>query len=1069
MPNELLDTQTTQTVKSDHLGSTDTNLNEWWNEASPRRPEDFSHTPEALHHVDKDVVEALGDISAHSVVELKGEKSRLFDTESPAFKEHEFLKSLEAAAQEKDISAIARLIELEAALSEEAVNIIIDMLSNDDFELSIYGNLTDEERTKAFMIQDLTKKLGALTDAESRRIVEKLYAKTKPWFVAGLVNRYEDTTISKQAVIDILEEKGETRLILANIQHLPSIDVKAYIRKAYDEGRVFEVLESSYYLKGQFDQRELLDELIKVHRTAEIVYYLHEFTQLTDADKDKIVEETLKEKRYYNLASRSEYFPNLDCQSLAEQMIEAGDFYGFDNDTFLSKIDTTQVQEALYEHNYHWLVMSHVDRFKDVDVMDCLFKSIDAGHNYNVFEKIKTIPDLDMQLVYDRYINNGNFTPVLENVELFPNVDLKKVVVLAADQDVYAVYGIIRILEQHPEIDRDEIMRRIISAGNGIGFIGWDGQDMSGYPPDQLYQLFIDTNRAADSLALLDKFKGAVLPEKIAADMVVAFEKNIDDMTAMDFSKLSSYIIENVPDVNQPNILRLANRYMKAAGITYSGYRIIESLYNQEDIPEEAKQVGVTATGVKGLEQFGIACRKVASELMDVELSEETVAKINGSSLYKGILEKVYRIDSAQFGALDEEKLNALIAYDMQARADGRIAPMNEAYQPKQDQVLLIDGDAERVELTNDARERYEALYKDVEEAIMLLEHTKQPFSVLLQRLSVKIFDEISSMQGKLENSDTLYKTDKEREFATRNLEAKNHALQELLDQAREGKYIGHDFILNSPADLSKVLPQLEQFPNLHGEMRQLIFAWALRKNPQSIDKMKQLQPEPSVDNIGDMRGFIEQIVNNQTFDSYFSDKKIAQKFKRLTSTQALDDALVRHQQVQASSGQQALEIIPTRSFALELSGHVSDACWADVYESIGEQFPQVTSIMFKRGEKDSPIERLVGSALLIETTDEDGNGVLLLRGLNPIENYINKVKVEDFYRIATEYCREVAAKLQLRPAIVIDTQVALAGTNRPVLQEYAERLKPHLEQIIVDDATTNFNQLDVTHVSYAL
>ena len=182
-----------------------------------------------------------------------------------------------------------------------------------------------------------------------------------------------------------------------------------------------------------------------------------------------------------------------------------------------------------------------------------------------------------------------------------------------------------------------------------------------------------------------------------------------------------------------------------------------------------------------------------------------------------------------------------------------------------------------------------------------------------------------------------------------------------------------------------------------------------------------------------------------------------------------LEDALSRHQKNAEIGKGQKLQIIPTRGFGMELSGHVGDACWATKYESMAESFPNMTSLIFKRGEEGSATERLVGSAMLLETTDNEGQPVLLLRGVNPTQNYVNKIKIDEFYNFVTDYTRSIAQSKGMRPAIVVDDHSGAAGTNRPVLHDYEKAQTVGIERIIVDEKTSSFNGYNVTYKSFAL
>jgi hypothetical protein len=182
------------------------------------------------------------------------------------------------------------------------------------------------------------------------------------------------------------------------------------------------------------------------------------------------------------------------------------------------------------------------------------------------------------------------------------------------------------------------------------------------------------------------------------------------------------------------------------------------------------------------------------------------------------------------------------------------------------------------------------------------------------------------------------------------------------------------------------------------------------------------------------MDNLVDHVVNNEVYRDYFTDDASRNAFLKISDTSLLRNHMMKAQNG-ASSGATSLKFVPTRGPMLELSGHVGDACWASKYESIAKEFPNITAISFVRNPGKNS-ERLVGAGLMIETVDQNtGEEVIVLRGTNPIENYVNGVKVEDFFGALTDYAKKVAGGRRI--ATVIDDEPGRATTNRPVLCTY--------------------------------
>jgi hypothetical protein len=127
----------------------------------------------------------------------------------------------------------------------------------------------------------------------------------------------------------------------------------------------------------------------------------------------------------------------------------------------------------------------------------------------------------------------------------------------------------------------------------------------------------------------------------------------------------------------------------------------------------------------------------------------------------------------------------------------------------------------------------------------------------------------------------------------------------------------------------------------------------------------------------------------------------------------------------------------------MEVSGSLADACWQDRNEDlIALEHPNFTSVTFVQNPETKD-ERIAGACLLIESEAlEGGQPLLVIRGLNPLENVINRLSVEDFYQKFTEYCEGIAERGGRKLAIVIDDHSGGSATNRPALFQYLSRLE---------------------------
>ena len=419
------------------------------------------------------------------------------------------------------------------------------------------------------------------------------------------------------------------------------------------------------------------------------------------------------------------------------------------------------------------------------------------------------------------------------------------------------------------------------------------------------------------------------------------------------------------------------------------------------------------------------------------------------------------------WGSNSGNELRQKIDYHNRAVEDGRIAPLKPGYAVSATyELTTVKAKKERVTWTQDATERYQLLYSDMQQAARMAGQ-QGGIRRAMEDLRQAIDGVADGLASQLEAIDA---NDPKAEFKRQNLEQRLGKLTAYLQQVDDNEWVdGSRFVLESPADATRAFSELSPHKELHGQLRRLVFAWAMRKEPVHAAIARDLSPEPTLGSMSNMREFVEHIVNQETYGNYFSTKKQAEQFKQMNSTKALEEAMQRYQQQADRTGTTKLQFIPTRGLLMEMSGQIADACWADQYQSIAETLPNFTAVIMK-ARPGQANERVVGAGMLIETEDTaTGEKVLLMRGLNPTENYIHKVDVGDFYQAATDYVRQQAQAIGAKPAIVIDNHTGGAATTRPTLFGYMSAERRELQRIPVPFEDTEFNGYNVSGDSYAL
>ncbi|MBI5004110.1 hypothetical protein HZC00_03380 [Candidatus Kaiserbacteria bacterium] len=224
----------------------------------------------------------------------------------------------------------------------------------------------------------------------------------------------------------------------------------------------------------------------------------------------------------------------------------------------------------------------------------------------------------------------------------------------------------------------------------------------------------------------------------------------------------------------------------------------------------------------------------------------------------------------------------------------------------------------------------------------------------------------------------------------------------------------------------------------------------------------------PTTDQITWVMNFVDHIVNQETLAKYFTDKKAAKAFRDLIDLSSLEHGLARMQNALGSGGSMQIQFLPTRGLLAEFSGQVADACWATTAGAhFLEENPNFTALMIVQNPHTAH-ERLAGAALLIQTMSAANEPLLVIRGLNPIQNVINQLDVKDFYTAVTDYLKTIAERQDRKLAIVIDDHSGGSATNRPVLFSYLEQLKPTLQKVrLKSEKDTTFNDYNIVNDCY--
>lgn len=528
--------------------------------------------------------------------------------------------------------------------------------------------------------------------------------------------------------------------------------------------------------------------------------------------------------------------------------------------------------------------------------------------------------------------------------------------------------------------------------------------------------------------------------------------------------------------LNEPDGPMLARNIHQAAAI-FGEYVSLGSLRAVGQIMEgsaasvpELQELGITKTGEPGLNQLKAVLDQWNTEIFIS--GDMDVALVLKSPILRDYLKSLTRFEVSQYGQHNDTELQTLLTSS--ERSSTALRP---GYESAEYDVATRNQEAiAAFEVPQDATEEWQAYREVIERALEIVPGSGPIYwdkmGSLLEELQGAVVERGERMQGGITQlQQKISNMEQAGKDATR--------LQEQLQTQQESltRLSDIDFKNVEDFDIMALVTQVREL-SLHnsiskkGALQTLLVAAALMKDRTEEGNLgpvlSAMGDTPDLDSIGQMVDLIGHVTNRETWSELFEGVGGQKELNTLLSIDALNSALTRAETIE-SAGTRRFRFIPTRGPLMELSGHIADACWASTYDSIASQFPNFTSVVIAQNP-DSATRRLVGAGFLIETNSAEGEPLLVIRGLNPIENVINQLDQESFVESFTTFARDIAERQGRRLAIVIDASSGGSSTNRPQLFQYLDKRKQQLQPIPLQGAMdTTFNGYHIVNDTYLI
>ena len=592
--------------------------------------------------------------------------------------------------------------------------------------------------------------------------------------------------------------------------------------------------------KCSIDATELSAQ--KSHTVEEIRDYIScreqskpiEYLDLTTEDAQKLLDSGDEVALLVGL----KYFGQLD-PAIAQQICDIGSIaVPFQLKRFPG-IDYDDITKRMTQAGHKWVSQVGLENFTELND-ELAHRMVEAGEGGLALRREEVqIADIDSVLCH--MIDYGDVDDVLIAIndpqdDRWNGIDATKVVSYVARHKGLNEDDLECIIKNNPRVDRTTVSLALIDRGSA---------DMVF---TMLDSMGVDQQRF--SVGLTDRYE-------------VLLESGVSDET---FARCGELMRDKRPD----SMVR-AEEFFGSA--TVSRVKLLQEMLDG-NVPDTVRQLGVTSAGEAGITELRNVIEAFRQAFQAAELDDEVYTKqLEESPVLRDVLMTLTGYKGSRWGGNSDAGLQEKIRYHNQAAEDGRIAAMKEFYRPSDIySIATVAGKKERIGWTPDVIERYDILRNDIMHARALTGPQGGGMRQAIDELRTDIFVELEDLQYRIDTTDN---NDPKANTKVGNLKRRKDALQKYVEQAQQGDFADTTrFIMDSPADFTRGFQELQPYKSLHKSMRRLVYAWAMRKQPNQRREMAGLSVQPSIESLASMREFIEYIVNQEVYGQYFSDKK---------------------------------------------------------------------------------------------------------------------------------------------------------------------------------------------------
>lgn len=478
---------------------------------------------------------------------------------------------------------------------------------------------------------------------------------------------------------------------------------------------------------------------------------------------------------------------------------------------------------------------------------------------------------------------------------------------------------------------------------------------------------------------------------------------------------------------------------------TFCGYL---TLHRKEPPTPDLAAVGVTATGSEGIRQLKGHLAKMRAALLSPSGSV-----VPGSPIDVELLTVLSRFEESQW-ARGGDLADLVTRFNADFSA-GSIGPVPTWLSSGSFRVEKVDSESlGKFDFAKPVQERFEALKGDIRavEHGDLMATSVRLIEGIARALESRAYDLEQPLGAEDKAKDLGGKREAGRQKEARRVRGVVEQLKKLeLERAEQV-----DSAIQIIAEFERVYSAATT-----PALRQLVLMRALRLAHRSTDFYKLSEATLNLESLASLTELFRDVVLEEALPQLSLSKRAFQRIKQACSTKALEEEITRIGQL-GSVGFEEWTAVPCRGFLGEMSGYIADACWTRI-SNIMREHPNVTPVILVRNYQ-RPNERIIGALLLIEARSRNGEPTIVLRGVNPQQNYVTRVKAGSFFEsLIDQWLAPQAKQAQIGSIGVPGGKSGGSQTNRPTLNVYLKSAYAEAEPLLLaDDPPTTFNGYDI-------